>query len=40
VKLNPEERVITAALDQPELDDANERGAAAWIEFLRGGTPK
>jgi hypothetical protein len=40
VKLNPEERVITAALDQPELDDANERGAAAWIEFLRGGHAK
>ena len=36
VKLDPEERVIATALDQAELDDPNERGAEAWIEF-RGG---
>jgi hypothetical protein len=40
VKLDPEERVIPTALDQAELDDANERGAEAWIEFLRDGHAK
>jgi hypothetical protein len=40
VKLDPEERVIPTALDQAELDDANERGAEAWIEFLREGHAK
>jgi hypothetical protein len=37
VKLDPEERIIAAALDQAELDDANERGAGARIEFKREG---
>jgi hypothetical protein len=29
VKLDPEERIIAAALNQAEFDDANERGAGA-----------
>ena len=29
VKLDPEERIIAVALDQAELDDANERSAGA-----------
>ena len=29
MKLDPEERIIAASLDQAELDDANERGAGA-----------
>jgi hypothetical protein len=33
VKLDPEEWVIAAALDRAELEDANERGAGARIEF-------
>jgi hypothetical protein len=37
VKLDPEERIIAAALEQAELDDANERGAGARIEFKREG---
>jgi hypothetical protein len=37
VKLDPEEQIIAAALDQAALDEANERGARAWIEFLRAG---
>jgi hypothetical protein len=37
VKLDPEERIITAALDQTELDDANVRGASARIEFKQEG---
>ena len=40
MKLDPEERVILTALDQAELDDANEHGAEAWIEFLREGHAK
>ena len=40
VKLDPEEQIIDAALDQAELDDANERGAAARIEFKREGHAK
>jgi hypothetical protein len=40
VKLDPEERIIAAALDQAELDDANERGAGARIEFKREGHAK
>jgi hypothetical protein len=40
VKLDPEERIIAAALDQAELDDANERGAGARIEFKREGYAK
>jgi len=37
VKLDPEEQVIAASIEQAELDDANERGARARIEFKRGG---
>ena len=33
MKLDPEEQIIAAALDQAELDDANERGVGARIEF-------
>ena len=40
MKLDPEERVIATALDQAELDDANEHGAAARIEFKREGHAK
>jgi hypothetical protein len=40
VKLDPEERIIAAALEQAELDDANERGAGARIEFKREGHVK
>jgi hypothetical protein len=35
MKLDPEEQVIAAALDQAELEEANERGAGARIEFKR-----
>ena len=37
MKLDPEERIIAAALEQAELDDANERGPGARIEFKREG---
>ena len=40
MKLDPEERIIVAALDQAELDDANERGAGARIEFKPEGYAK
>jgi hypothetical protein len=40
VKLDPEEQIIAAALDQVELDDANERGAGARIEFNPEGHAK
>jgi hypothetical protein len=40
VKLDTEERIIAAALDQAELDDANERGAGARIEFRPEGHAK
>jgi hypothetical protein len=40
VNLDPEERIIAAALDQAELDDANERGAGARIEFKPAGHAK
>jgi hypothetical protein len=40
VELDPEERIIDAALDQAERDDANERGADARIEFKREGHAK
>jgi hypothetical protein len=36
MKLDPEEQIIAAALDQAELDDANERGVGARIEFGEG----
>ena len=37
MKLDPEERIIAAALDQAALNQANERGAGAGIEFSRDG---
>ena len=40
MKLDPEEQIIAAALDQAELDDANERGAGARIEFRPEGHAK
>ena len=40
MKLDRKERIIAAALDQAELDDANERGAGARIEFMREGHAK
>jgi hypothetical protein len=40
VKLDPEEQIIAAALDQAALDEANKRGAGARIEFLREGHAK
>ena len=40
MKLDPEERIIAAGLDQAELDDANERGAGARIEFRPEGHAK
>ena len=40
MKLNPEERIIAAALDPAELDDANEHGAGARIEFKPEGHAK
>ena len=36
MKLDPEERII-AALEQAELNDANERGVGAQIEFKLEG---
>jgi hypothetical protein len=40
VKLDPEEWVIAAALDRAELEDANECGAGARIEFEPEGHAK
>ena len=40
VKLDPEEQIIAAALNQAALDEANERGAGARIEFSREGHAK
>jgi hypothetical protein len=40
VKLDPEERIIAAALDEPELAGANEGGARARIEFMPEGDAK
>jgi hypothetical protein len=40
MKLDPEEQIIAAALDQAELDDANERGVGAQIEFREEGHVK
>ena len=37
MKLDPEERIIAAALDQAEPEDAIEQGAGARIEFKREG---
>ena len=40
MKLDPEERIIAAALDQAGLNRANEGGAGAPIEFSREGRAK
>jgi hypothetical protein len=40
MKLDPEEQLIAATFDQAELDDANERGVGARIEFRREGHAK
>ena len=40
MKLDPEERIIEAAREQAALDDANERGAGARIEFKPEGYAK
>jgi hypothetical protein len=40
MKLDPEEQSIAAAFEQAELDDANERGVAARIEFRPEGHAK
>ena len=40
MKLDPEERIIAAALEQAEPDDANDRGAGARIEFRPEGHAK
>ena len=40
MKLDPEEWVIAAALDRTELEDANDRGASARIEFKPEGHAK
>jgi hypothetical protein len=37
MKLDPEEQIIAAALDQADLDEANERVVGARIEFRREG---
>ena len=37
MKLDPEEQIIAAALDQVDLDEANERVVGARIEFRREG---
>ena len=40
MKLDPEEWVFDAALEQAGLEDANVRGAGAWIEFKPDGRAK
>ena len=40
MKPDPEERILAALDDEAELDDANERGAGARIEFKREGHAK
>ena len=40
MKLDPEARIIAAALDKAEVDDADGRGADARIELLREGYAK
>ena len=40
MKMDPEEKIIAAALDEAELDDANERGVGARIEFRQEGHAK
>ena len=40
MRRDPEEQIIAAALDEAELDDGNERGVGAQIEFRREGHAK
>ena len=40
MKLDPEARIIAAALDQAAINQANERGAGARIEFSLEGRAK
>jgi hypothetical protein len=40
MRLDPEEQIIAAAVDEAELEDANERGVGARIEFRREGHAK
>jgi hypothetical protein len=40
MKLDPEDQIIAAALDQATFEEANERGVAARIEFPHEGYAK
>ena len=40
MKLDPEERIIAAALDEAEFEKANETGAGARIDFKPEGHAK
>ena len=40
MRLDPDEKIIADALDEAELDYANERGVGARIEFRREGHAK
>jgi len=40
MRLDPEEQIIADAVDEAELEDANERGVGARIEFRREGHAK
>jgi hypothetical protein len=40
MKIDPEDQIIAAALDQAALEEANERGVAEQIEFPREGHAK
>ena len=40
MRFDPEERIIAAAVDEAALEDANERGAGARIEFKPEGHAK
>jgi hypothetical protein len=40
MRLDPEEQIIAAAVDEAELADANELGVGARIEFRREGHAK
>lgn len=40
MKLDPEEQIFSAALEQAELDQANERGAYGRLEFTPEGHAK
>jgi hypothetical protein len=40
MRLDPEEQIIAAAVDEAELEDTNEHGVGARIEFRREGHAK